>query len=56
VCTLSAGDLIFTGTPPGVGLRETASIFAAGHNVEVEIERIGVLRNRVVRKIEGKNE
>jgi 2-keto-4-pentenoate hydratase/2-oxohepta-3-ene-1,7-dioic acid hydratase in catechol pathway len=40
--TLLPGDLILTGTPAGVGP------LAPGDAVEVEIERIGVLRNPVV--------
>jgi len=40
--TLEPGDLISTGTPAGVGN------LAVGDQVEVEIEGIGVLRNRVV--------
>ncbi|MCG8451644.1 MAG: fumarylacetoacetate hydrolase family protein [Spirochaetales bacterium] len=40
--TLKAGDLIFTGTPSGVGP------LAPGDHVEVEIEGIGVLSNPVV--------
>lgn len=40
--TLMPGDIIMTGTPSGVGP------LADGDVVEVEIERIGVLRNRVV--------
>jgi 2-keto-4-pentenoate hydratase/2-oxohepta-3-ene-1,7-dioic acid hydratase in catechol pathway len=39
--TLNPGDLILTGTPAGVGP------LAAGDVVEVEIERIGILNNRV---------
>jgi 2-keto-4-pentenoate hydratase/2-oxohepta-3-ene-1,7-dioic acid hydratase in catechol pathway len=39
--TLEAGDVILTGTPAGVGP------LAPGDTVEVEIERVGVLRNRV---------
>ena len=39
--TLFPGDLILTGTPAGVGP------LAPGDSVEVEIEGIGVLRNRV---------
>jgi 2-keto-4-pentenoate hydratase/2-oxohepta-3-ene-1,7-dioic acid hydratase in catechol pathway len=39
--TLCAGDIIATGTPSGVGP------LAAGDVVEVEIEKIGVLRNKV---------
>jgi 2-keto-4-pentenoate hydratase/2-oxohepta-3-ene-1,7-dioic acid hydratase in catechol pathway len=49
VCTLSPGDLIFTGTPPGVGFARTPPVFLqAGDTAEVEIEGIGVLRNPVV--------
>jgi 2-keto-4-pentenoate hydratase/2-oxohepta-3-ene-1,7-dioic acid hydratase in catechol pathway len=40
--TLEAGDLIATGTPPGVGL------LADGDDLEIEIENIGVLRAAVV--------
>jgi len=40
--TLEAGDLISTGTPPGVGALEV------GDAVEVEIDGIGTLRNVVV--------
>jgi 2-keto-4-pentenoate hydratase/2-oxohepta-3-ene-1,7-dioic acid hydratase in catechol pathway len=43
---LSAGDLILTGTPAGVGL-PTGSYLAAGDTVEVAIEGIGHLRNGV---------
>jgi len=39
--TLRPGDLILTGTPAGIGP------LSPGDNVEVEIEKIGVLRNRV---------
>ena len=39
--TLLPGDLILTGTPAGIGP------LSPGDVVEVEIERIGVLRNRV---------
>ena len=40
--TLEAGDIILTGTPSGVGPLQ--------HNdtIEIEIEKIGVLRNTVV--------
>jgi 2-keto-4-pentenoate hydratase/2-oxohepta-3-ene-1,7-dioic acid hydratase in catechol pathway len=50
VFTLQPGDLIFTGTPPGVGFARKPPVFLkAGDVVEVEIERLGVLRNPVVR-------
>lgn len=43
---LLAGDLIFTGTPAGVGL-EDGRFLEPGDAIEAEIESIGVLRNRV---------
>jgi 2-keto-4-pentenoate hydratase/2-oxohepta-3-ene-1,7-dioic acid hydratase in catechol pathway len=39
--TLLPGDLILTGTPAGIGA------LSAGDRVEVEIEGVGVLANRV---------
>ncbi len=49
VFTLEPGDLIFTGTPPGVGFARKPPVFLkAGDVVEIEIERLGVLRNPVV--------
>ncbi len=46
--TLSPGDLIFTGTPPGVGAARIPPVFLQADNVvEVEINGIGVLRNSV---------
>jgi 2-keto-4-pentenoate hydratase/2-oxohepta-3-ene-1,7-dioic acid hydratase in catechol pathway len=47
--TLEPGDLILTGTPPGVGwAREPKLALAAGDVVEVEVEGIGTLSNPVV--------
>lgn len=47
--TLKAGDIIVTGTPAGVGLGRKPPLFMKdGDVVEVEIEKIGVLTNRVV--------
>ena len=47
--TLQPGDLIFTGTPEGVGAGRTPPIFLKpGDVMEVEIERIGTLTNHVV--------
>jgi 2-keto-4-pentenoate hydratase/2-oxohepta-3-ene-1,7-dioic acid hydratase in catechol pathway len=47
--TLKAGDVILTGTPPGVGFARTPPRFlAVGDVVESEIEGIGVLRNEVI--------
>jgi 2-keto-4-pentenoate hydratase/2-oxohepta-3-ene-1,7-dioic acid hydratase in catechol pathway len=49
VCTLKPGDVIFTGTPPGVGAARKPPIFLRpGNRVEVEIERLGILENPVV--------
>lgn len=49
VFTLAPGDLILTGTPPGVGIARTPPLsLQAGDVVEVEIEGIGVLRNPVI--------
>jgi len=49
VFTLKPGDLIFTGTPPGVGFARKPPIFLkAGDVCEVEIEGLGVLRNPCV--------
>ena len=46
-CTLNPGDLIYTGTPSGVGMgRQPPVYLKPGDVTEVEIERIGVLRNR----------
>ncbi len=49
VITLEPGDLIFTGTPPGVGIaRKPPILLKAGDVAEVEIEGIGTLKNPVV--------
>jgi 2-keto-4-pentenoate hydratase/2-oxohepta-3-ene-1,7-dioic acid hydratase in catechol pathway len=46
--TLEPGDLILTGTPPGVGwARDPKISLQDGDVVEVEVEGIGVLRNPV---------
>ena len=45
--TLEPGDVIATGTPPGVGIyRDPPRLLADGDEVVVEIERIGRLANR----------
>ena len=47
--TLDAGDIIATGTPGGVGVFRDPPVFLkAGDVMEVDIEGLGVLRNRVV--------
>jgi 2-keto-4-pentenoate hydratase/2-oxohepta-3-ene-1,7-dioic acid hydratase in catechol pathway len=49
VFTLEPGDLIFTGTPPGVGMARKPPVFLKpGDVVEVEIDGVGSLRNPVV--------
>lgn len=47
--TLEPGDVIATGTPAGVGIfRNPPVLLRAGDVVEVEIEKLGTLRNTVV--------
>jgi 2-keto-4-pentenoate hydratase/2-oxohepta-3-ene-1,7-dioic acid hydratase in catechol pathway len=46
-CTLHPGDLIYTGTPSGVGMGRTPQVYLKpGDVTEVEIDGIGVLRNQ----------
>jgi 2-keto-4-pentenoate hydratase/2-oxohepta-3-ene-1,7-dioic acid hydratase in catechol pathway len=46
--TLHPGDVIITGTPEGVGMgRKPPEWLKPGDVMELEIERIGVLRNSV---------
>lgn len=46
--TLEPGDLIATGTPPGVGMgMDPKGYMADGDVCEVEIEKLGVIRNRM---------
>jgi len=46
--TLQPGDIIATGTPEGVGFARTPpEFFKDGDTVEVQIENIGTLRNRI---------
>ncbi|KRF24383.1 fumarylacetoacetate hydrolase family protein [Phycicoccus sp. Soil803] len=46
--TLQPGDVIATGTPQGVGAKRTPPMWLnPGDEVEVEVERVGLLRNRV---------
>ncbi len=48
-CCLREGDLIFTGTPGGVGAARIPPIFLRpGDVVEVEVSRLGTLSNPVV--------
>ena len=48
VMTLEPGDIIITGTPSGVGAGRTPPVWMKPGDVcEVEIEKIGVLRNPI---------
>jgi 2-keto-4-pentenoate hydratase/2-oxohepta-3-ene-1,7-dioic acid hydratase in catechol pathway len=49
VVTLLPGDVIATGTPAGVGFARQPPLFMkAGDTIEVEIEKVGALKNRIV--------
>ena len=47
--TLEPGDVIATGTPPGVGFARKPPVFIQpGDVMEIEIEKVGVLRSPVI--------
>jgi len=49
IAPLQPGDVIVTGTPGGVGARRKPPVWMkAGDVVEIEVERVGVLRNPIV--------
>jgi 2-keto-4-pentenoate hydratase/2-oxohepta-3-ene-1,7-dioic acid hydratase in catechol pathway len=49
IFTLEPGDMIFTGTPPGVGMARKPPVWLKpGDQVEVEIDRLGTLSNSVI--------
>jgi 2-keto-4-pentenoate hydratase/2-oxohepta-3-ene-1,7-dioic acid hydratase in catechol pathway len=49
LCTLTPGDLIFTGTPSGVGSTRTPRRYLApGEDIVSTIEHLGTMRNRCV--------
>ena len=55
--TLEPGDVIVTGTPGGVGFKRVPPLFLKpGDVVEVEVERVGTLRNGVARESENSSE
>lgn len=52
VMTLQSGDVILTGTPPGVGFTRKPPVFLkAGDVVEVAIDGLGTLSNPVVAEV-----
>ena len=47
--SLHPGDIISTGTPPGVGMGQKPAVYLkAGDVIELGIEGLGVQRQRVV--------
>ncbi len=47
--TLDAGDIIFSGTPSGVGMAmKPPSVLKVGDVVKVEVEKLGFIENKVV--------
>ena len=49
IAPLQPGDVIVTGTPGGVGARRQPPVWMkAGDVVEIEVDRVGVLRNPIV--------
>ncbi len=49
--TLVPGDVIVSGTPGGVGSRRTAPVWMKeGDLVEVEVDKIGILSNRIAKE------
>ena len=50
VITLEAGDVISTGTPPGVGaFRKPPVLLKPKDVIEITIEKLGTLRNPVAK-------
>ena len=46
--TLSPGDILVTGTPSGVGMARKPPLFMKSGDVcEVELENVGILRNKI---------
>ena len=54
IVPLRPGDIIATGTPGGVGSRRTPPLWMKpGDRIEVEVEGVGTLANRVVDEAAG---
>ncbi|ANX13929.1 2-hydroxyhepta-2,4-diene-1,7-dioate isomerase [Fictibacillus arsenicus] len=52
--TLEPGDIILTGTPGGVGVARDPQIFLKdGDYVRIEVDKVGVLENKVVKQSIG---
>ena len=52
--SLQPGDIISTGTPPGVGMGQKPAVFLkAGDQIELSVEGLGVQRQRVVADPQG---
>ena len=52
VSPLRPGDVIVTGTPGGVGARREPPVWMkAGDVIEIEIDKVGILRNRIAAEI-----
>ncbi len=52
--TLQPGDIISTGTPPGVGMGKKPQVWLkAGDLVEATVEGVGTLRNTFIADAEG---
>ncbi|HXW83360.1 MAG TPA: fumarylacetoacetate hydrolase family protein, partial [Candidatus Binataceae bacterium] len=52
--TLEPGDVIFTGTPAGVGFsRKPPEALKAGDTVRIAIDKLGVLENPVIEESES---
>jgi 2-keto-4-pentenoate hydratase/2-oxohepta-3-ene-1,7-dioic acid hydratase in catechol pathway len=55
VITLLPGDVIATGTPEGVGAARQPPVFMkAGDTIEVEIEKVGTIKNKIVARKDWK--
>jgi acylpyruvate hydrolase len=49
IVTLEPGDVIMTGTPPGIGNARSPQVFLkAGDTITIDIERLGTLTNPIV--------